>query len=203
MKIVTSWDDGNEYDLRIAQLLLRYGIGGIFYIPTEKSHLSRHDIRFLSEHFEIGGHTVSHPLDMKKLSNEQMHYEVKMNKWWLENIIGKKITSFCYPRGRYNDTVIDVVKSEGFTEARTTLVGNIEYPTDMFRISTTVHVHRERKEYNGRSWFEFATALYEKAETNNSYYHLWGHSIEVEEQKLWGELEELFKYISCRQVSAK
>ena len=74
MRIETSWDDGHELDLRLADLLRKYKLPATFYINTvseekrEGKDLSEDDIVSLAKDFEIGGHTVSHPPDMKALS---------------------------------------------------------------------------------------------------------------------------------------
>ena len=31
--ITTSWDDGHPLDLRVAELLAKYGLQGTFYVP--------------------------------------------------------------------------------------------------------------------------------------------------------------------------
>ncbi len=31
----TSWDDGSIYDMRLAELLLKYGLKATFYIPLK------------------------------------------------------------------------------------------------------------------------------------------------------------------------
>ena len=203
----TSWDDGDKLDMKIANLLLRYDLPGTFYIPndngTPKSvQLSEDQIRELSKlGFEIGGHTYSHPEDLKQLNSEQLKNEIEKNKKWLEDLIGKKITSFCYPSGRYNNNVINAVKRAGYEEARTTIVGSISHPEDSFRIKTSVHVYPDRKEYLGTDWLQFAKKLFDDAKRIKGYYHIWGHSWEIDKYDLWKGLEELFKYISKGRIN--
>ena len=123
--------------------------------------------------------------------------EMALNKKWLEKIIGREVMKFCYPGGRYNEETIQALKMTGFKYARTAVVMNTEKPKDPFRVATTVHVRPYRKEYKGRKWYEVATELYKKAiGKKNGYFHLWGHSWEIEEFNIWGELEKFFKKIS-------
>ena len=189
--IETSWDDGCIEDFRIADLLRKYELPGIFYIPNQKTTLTEKQIVELSKDFRIGGHTVNHPHDIKLLSNLQIEYEVKENKKTLEQMIGKEVDSFCYPRGRYNDIVKDIVKSAGYKNARTTKVLLTKQPEDLFEMETTIHVYRERVEYNGRNWLELSKELLHNACITDGYFHLWGHGWEVQKQGLWDELEEL------------
>jgi len=110
MKIEISCDDGNLLDFKIAEKLESLGLNCTFYLPSN-CELSTKDIQRLAQKFEIGGHTYSHFQDLKKIVNDEyLEYEIKANKDWLEELTGKKINKFCYPRGRYNERVIKFVK---------------------------------------------------------------------------------------------
>lgn len=198
MKLVTSWDDGHKDDIRLAELLDKYNIPAIFYL-NNNSELSQGEIKELSKRFEIGGHTVSHPSDMKLLSDGAIEFEVLENKHWLEFLIGKSIKSFCYPRGRYDDRVVDAVKRAGYKEARTTVVMKTSLPRDKYRIATSAHVF-QRPEYSGVPWLTVALEQLDQAEAkgDNGYYHLWGHSWEITRDGLWEDLESLLKTINAR-----
>ncbi len=196
MKILTSWDDGTKEDLRVVELLKKYKLKGIFFIPTIPTELTTYEIAELSGYFDIGGHTTSHPQDIKKLSESDAKAEIMDNKGWLEDIIGRKIEWFCYPRGRYNEKTIEILKDIGYSYARTALVGNSDKCDNMYRIHPTVHVHKSRKEYEGKKWLDYAVEQYRMAkQKQESYYHIWGHSWEIENQNLWVELEQLFEHI--------
>jgi len=195
MIIETSWDDGTRQDLKIAKLLEKYNLTGTFYIPTS-CELTPHEIKKLSTKHTIGGHTISHPKDMKLLSDEDQWIEIYNNKKWLEKIIGKKITKFCYPSGRFNDKTVELVKKAGYKEARTTKILNTKKPKDKFRIEATIHAYPFRTEYNKRAWLWHARNNFVEAKANNGYFHLWGHSWEVTKWEQWKKLEELLKYIS-------
>ena len=195
-KIFTSWDDGSKLDLRLASLLKKYNLQGTFFIPSN-CELSERQIKELGKDFDIGGHTITHPMDLKKLNDYDLYDEISGNKRWLEYLLDREIDYFCYPRGRYNEKVIEKLKSCGFKKARTTLVGNIDRITDDYRINPTIHVHPSRLEYHGRNWIEVANELWEKAlNKENSQFHIWGHSWELTKFDLWDDLEQLFKNIT-------
>ncbi len=177
-------------------MLSHYNLQGIFFLSNCDVQLSRTDVKKIGERFQVGGHTVSHPQDMKLLSKEQLVDEIENNKKWLEDTVGKEIKWFCYPRGRYNEEVIDVVKASGYKYARTTLVGNTDYCENHYRVHTSVHVYPFRKEYNGVKWLDYAKEQFEIAKNKkDGYFHIFGHSWEIEKYNLWDELESLFKYI--------
>lgn len=196
MKLMTSWDDGAKSDLKLAQLLKSYQLPGIFFLPNAGLQLSLAEIRELALDFEIGGHTVSHPHDMKDLVYEDLVAEIWNNKMWLETVSGQMLEWFCYPRGRYDDRVIKAVQESGFKYARTTLQGVTDWDeSNPYRIHTSVHVYDYKPEYGDKTWLEYAKGVFLTAKEKDGYFHLWGHSWEIDRQQLWGELEELFKFI--------
>ena len=196
LKIIISCDDGNLSDIRLARLLKKYKLPCIFFIPTN-CQLEDEDIKKLSKDgFEIGGHTQTHPSDMKLLDGVELLEEVGGNKNWLESLIDKKIEWFCYPSGRYNETTIEAVKMAGFKYARTTVIGETLEPKDNYRIKTSIHVYPHRKEINGQNWLDYAKMKYDEAKVSGGVFHLWCHSWELTKYKIWDELEELFKYIT-------
>jgi len=192
---VSSWDDGSKLDMRLAELLKKYSLPGIFYIPTNCELSSDEILQLDANGFEIGCHTDTHPKDLKKLCTTEQRVEILRNKLWLEKLLDKQITNFCYPTGRYNEDTIMVLGQCGITEARTTVQGNTELPIDMYRIQTTVHVYPENARFNKPDWAKTARVLLEKANSENGYFHIWGHSWEIHKFNLWDELEAFFKLI--------
>ena len=198
MKFETSWDDGTKTDLEIASLLVKYKLPGTFYIIVDRvdtsGYLTWQDIKDLDSHgFEIGSHTMSHPMDLKAIYHEQLEHEIKNSKGMLESVLGHAVNSFCYPRGRYDQGVIDWVSEAGYLEGRTTKVlrDKVDYK---FEKHTTIHVF-QRKEYNGRLWENLARTYFDQALKKDKYFHIWGHSQEVIKHDQLGKLEEFFKYV--------
>jgi peptidoglycan/xylan/chitin deacetylase (PgdA/CDA1 family) len=192
--VTTSWDDGNPLDFKVAELLKQYGLRGIFYIPGVSS-LSDDEIRLLAEYGEIGGHTVHHYMDLKQLSDSDLDYEIGENKRQLERIIDGPVTSFCYPRGRFDERVIMAVQRAGYQDARTTRVLAID-SANVFRTDTSVHVF-PRSEYGQREWEDVAKELADRAATHGGVFHLWGHAAELERLGYWSRLEDFFKWLTA------
>jgi peptidoglycan/xylan/chitin deacetylase (PgdA/CDA1 family) len=72
--------------------------------------------------FEIGAHTVTHPL-LAAQSPETQFGEIQQSKRWLEALLEYPVTSFSYPYGgqqHYNETSVHCVRSAGFERACTT-----------------------------------------------------------------------------------
>ncbi|TSC59571.1 MAG: polysaccharide deacetylase [Candidatus Peregrinibacteria bacterium Greene0416_62] len=190
--------------------------------------MSEEQIRALSNRHAIGAHSLSHP-HLTLISREDAQREIHESKKWVEKVTGKPCTMFCYPYGAVNPHVRDLVKEAGFTGARTTkdlefsaadpflepvTLQIMPFPGRRHsRISWKLLDHfgplrarytRLRKLQTPHaamgSWLALAKYLYGYAkETNQSFFHLYGHSREVEKYGMWGELEEFLKYVKQSQ----
>src|SRR5687768_14224449 len=98
--ITTSWDDGHPLDLRIAEMLTRYGLTGTFYIPRSISTgvMSDVQLRDLSTQFEIGAHTLNHVF-LTDTDSATARDEISGSKKWVEDTTGRPCTVFCPPAG--------------------------------------------------------------------------------------------------------
>ena len=121
--VTTSWDDGHPFDLKLAEMLVKYDIPATFYIPIERAKrgcMNPDEIREIGESFDIGGHTYHH-VKLPRVSIEEAEKEIVESKRRLEEITGSELLSFCYPYGKFNDQVIGIVKGAGFIGARTAI----------------------------------------------------------------------------------
>lgn len=232
-KVTTSWDDGDILDKRLANLLQRYGVKGTFYITKNynregRERLSETDIQHISIFHEIGAHTLTHP-DLRTLSKEKLREEIGGSKKWLEEIVGKEINMFCYPKGLYNDVSIRITKEARFIGARTTKMGSINKNNNPFELPTTIQIYPfpfrkinkntyywsklfqpfiERSGvlrkigvpiFSMQSWLSISKKTFDIALEKGEVFHLWGHSWEIEKYGMWDELEKLLQYISKKQ----
>src|SRR3989344_2144741 len=84
---------------------------------SEELYLNKEEIKEMSEDGqEFGSHTLSHPI-LPSQSEEKQREEIVESKKILEKILNKKINSFCYPYGKYNETTLKLVKEAGYTNA--------------------------------------------------------------------------------------
>lgn len=192
LNLQTSWDDGHELDAKLAELLHRYKLPATFYIPSH-TPMYKQLGNLLDLGFEIGGHTMTHPMDMKLLTDDEIDWEVGSNKKLLE-LQGARVTKFCYPRGRFDDRVIEALKKYKFKSARTTKVLYINKPEDPYRSETSIHIY-PREEYKGRDWMDLAKEYAARASLENGIFHLWGHSWEVDKLGQWNKLEEFMGWL--------
>ena len=73
--------------------------------------------------FDIGGHTVSHPI-LKELDNQRAQLEIESCSRWIADVTGVRPTSFAYPNGRpgkdFDASHEAMVEAAGFTLAVST-----------------------------------------------------------------------------------
>ena|SRR4030067_54859 len=193
MKILLSFDDGTVEDLKVIELLNKYNLRGLFFIPIESWGYENLD---KYEGHEIGSHTITHPADMKLLDKKQRLKEVATSKILLEERLGHKVESFCYPKGKYDENTVEEVRKAGYEWARTTVVGTIEPAEDPYRTNTSVHIY-PRAEYDDIHWFDYGVNLLNQARNKkNSVFHLWGHGWELNKFNYWNAFERLLNEIT-------
>lgn len=195
-EITTSWDDFTEEDMKLGGLLLEYEIPAVFYIPYNRllDDNALKVAKMFAKHFEIGSHTINHPI-LTDLGKEQLREEIIESKKMLEEALGVEVRRFCYPRGRFNERIIDIVKEAGYIEGRTTEVMSTEMSGNPYKRRTSVHIY-PRPQYEGVSWHEVARGLLDKAIVNGGYFHLWGHAWEITKLNEWENLETFFRYMN-------
>jgi len=90
-----------------------------------------------SQGFEIGAHTVHHPI-LNECTARQARAEIVDCKAELEALIGGSVHSFAYPNGRpgtdFSSEHVDMVKAAGYRTAVTTSLGVARAGTDPFQL---------------------------------------------------------------------
>lgn len=193
----SSFDDGLADDIVMAHMLEKYQLPSVFYIPT-RCDLAPVQIESLAKRFEIGGHTVSHHQDLKKLTGKHLFDEINNNRLWLQHVANQPVNRFAYPRGRHNESVRTMVAASGFLEARTTLVllkDSDPRFSDPFQQPTSVQVN-QRTEYKTDDWVIVAKREAQRCATAGKLFHVWGHSTEIIFHDNWGPLENFFEWLT-------
>lgn len=224
--VTTSWDDGDCADLKLAELLSSKGIRGTFYIPINyrEKPLGHAELRTLAAAgFEIGAHGWSHEL-LWGLQAGELDLEVRPCKEVLEDILGKRVQMFCYPRGRYDANAVRAVQQAGYSGARTVRMLATRQTFNAFEMPTTLQVFphakltylknvaRTRSLESLKSflvqmprlgdWVELGKRLFDSVLEDGGIWHLYGHSWEIERLGLWDGLRELLEYV-CRRDAVR
>ena len=129
--IILTFDDGYQdfYTSAYPELKKRNMTAVSFVIVNKNGgdYMNNSEIKELADNnIEIGSHTLSHP-DLSKLTDAKAATEINQSKDDIEKITGKKIISFCYPSGEFNDGTVKLVKEAGYSFATTTKIGIGEF----------------------------------------------------------------------------
>lgn len=219
-RVTLSWDDGHPLDMRIARLMVDCGLRATFYIPMriDAPRLDTHQLLDLSTMgMEIGSHGLTHSV-LTRSSNPWG--EMADSKDRLEQTLGRPVTSFCYPFGKFNHKTALIARESGYCLARTTQSFSIDSITDCFRMPVTLqfvptsrilHLRHAVREGNIRGIFTWGARwhfeedllrlsrrAFRDACRCNGIFHVWGHSWEIDKLGLWSMLAELCRHIGKR-----
>lgn len=231
--ITTSWDDGNNADLRVLSLLEKYQLKGTFYIPQSFSPfktLTDDETRQIAKTQEIGAHTINHSY-LAQVDLAVAKEDISNSKGYIKELTGAEPKIFSYPGGSFNRPVKELVAKAGFIGARTTKDLEFDWSDDNFELGTSLHIYPfpfKTKNANYKlliyqfflplqqghlkrilslnlpaksflSWQNLARSIFDHCLDQGDYFHLWGHSYELDRYKMWPDLENIFKYISRRK----
>jgi peptidoglycan-N-acetylglucosamine deacetylase len=216
--VTSSWDDGHKCDLRLARMLKQYGMKATFYVSprnkewAESDLLTQKEIREVSNDFEIGSHTVTHPR-LPTISQGQARKEIVDSKAMLEDMTGQAIMSFCYPGGAYTAVHPQLVRDAGYRfartviryafrvdepyEAPTSLHARNHWRSDLWKIACFAKFHPLAVR-NYLEWDSLGRAMFDRVAGMGGVFHIWGHSWEIDQHNDWERLEGMFSYLSAR-----
>ena len=198
-----SYDDGVVEDLKLIELMKKYGIKATFNynsshfavadqdatLVLRDGHLTSTELKTISTNpqFEIACHGHTHPY-YTFLPQAAATNDILTNRKELERITGKIIKGFAYPSiSAFNDVSESALKSVGIVYARlATRNKNFSLPQNWYRWEPTCH-HKEAIEI----YKEFSQA--DVFLSNGLVMYVWGHSFEFARENNWEIIEELFK----------
>lgn len=126
--ILITFDDGYLDNFEHAYPILRkHGMIGSFFVITDmlwtQDRLTPENIVEMSQGgMSFGSHTVTHR-DLGSLDAESIRDELVNSKAVLESVLGKTVNGIAYPRGSYNDVVVNIAKEVGYVTGLTVREG--------------------------------------------------------------------------------
>lgn len=218
--VITSWDDTARIDLKLADMLDKYGVKGTFYVITGQigDKVSASDLKHIAKFHEIGAHTVTHP-HLCRIDLEMARREIFGSKTALEKILESNCAmSFAYPYGEYNSNHMAMLKQAGFCCGRTTRPFFIEHPKNIYEMPVSVWAYpHELKDIRGllrvgrifpssfvklhalKNWSSLARKLLDIVVQRDGVFHLYGHAWQIEQNNGWKNLEEVLSYIATQE----
>jgi peptidoglycan/xylan/chitin deacetylase (PgdA/CDA1 family) len=130
--VVLTFDDGYlDHYTHAFPLLKRYGMTGTFFIVTDFINYKNPDYvtwRMVREMHDAGMSIQSHGrthIDLRRRSNAVLVWELLGPVEQIEAYTGERPRFFCYPAGRYDASVIRILRDLGMFAAVTTEPGRV------------------------------------------------------------------------------
>lgn len=185
-----SYDDGQSFDRRLAELLRSHGMKGTFHLNSGKLGLHRGDEVFVSAEelnevyagHEVACHGVQHR-NLPTITRQQAVLEIQEDRKRLEQITGGLVQGMSYAFGNYNSEIIQIAKSLGIKYSRTVNdTCGFFTPSDFMEWHPTCHHDNKLLELGDR--FLDVAGFYELP-----VMYVWGHSFEFGRSGDWSVME--------------
>lgn len=209
--LTLSYDDGIDDDIRLIEIMKRYGLKGTFNLNTgtyaTKENYAKGDRScgyrmtyeqvselYAQEGIEPALHSLTHPF-LETLPKAQVAYEIVKDRDNLEKQFGTIVRGMAYPFGTYSDDVVRVLEDCGICYCRTVKnTRKFDLPTDWLRLNPTCH-------HNDPLLFDMVKQFTESApaEIRQPWlFYVWGHSYEFPRDNTWDRIEEFAKAVGNR-----
>ena len=213
LKAVTfSYDDGVTQDIRLLEILNKYGLKCTFNLNSEKfgmigrydyitedgikvkrDMVERNEVATIYKGHEVAAHTLTHP-NLTEIDDDEVIRQVEIDRQNLSEIVGYEVKGMAYPSGgtNHNNRVISLIKRHtGIEYARTTSSNErFDLQTDFLKFKPTLY-HK-----NISRLFELADEFLNLKTDTPKIFYIWGHSYEFDENDTWDVFEDFCKLIS-------
>lgn len=212
-KAVTfSFDDGVVQDVRLIELLNKYGLkatfnlnsellgkGGMLQIrDTKICHycLRPEDVKSTYEGHEIAAHTLTHP-NLTTLNKDEIIHQVEQDRINLSSLCGYEVVGMAYPCGgvNNNDEVAQIIKENTGIKYCRTIESNksFDIQKNLYRFNPSMYfIYQDELIEMGKKFID-------STPDSPQIFYIWGHSYEADfKSEFYFKLEEFFKLISQR-----
>lgn len=211
--ITFSYDDGVTQDIRLIELLNKYGLKCTFNLNSELlsqkgmliregkriAHYKIHteEVKHIYEGHEVAVHTLTHP-NLTQCDDKEIIRQVETDRLNLSGLVGYEVVGMAYPCGGVNndDRVASIIKENTGVKYSRTITSNncFDLQENLYRFNPTVyHLNFEEMMQSGREFIELKTE-------EPKVFYIWGHSYEMDYgADYWVKLEEFFKLISNKE----
>ena len=211
--ITFSYDDGVTQDIRLIELLNKYGLKCTFNLNSELlskkgmliregkriAHYKIHaeDVKHIYEGHEVAVHTLTHP-NLTQCDDKEIIRQVETDRLNLSGLVGYEVAGMAYPCGGVNndDRVASIIKENTGVKYSRTITSNncFDLQENLYRFNPTVyHLNFEEMMQSGREFIELKTE-------EPKVFYIWGHSYEMDYgADYWVKLEDFFKLISNKE----
>jgi peptidoglycan/xylan/chitin deacetylase (PgdA/CDA1 family) len=209
-KAVTfSFDDGVTQDIRLIEILNKYGLKSTFNLNSELLGLEgtldrngrtvRHDkvapnmVKEIYKGHEVAAHTLTHPF-LPSISEEEIIRQVETDRQKLSNLCGYEVVSMAYPCGGENndDRVAEIIKNNTGIKLARTIKSTYDFKSqeNLFRFNPSVYYVEDCLDKIVDEFLKL------KCDTPKLLY-IWGHSYEMDAEYIsWEKFEQICKKLA-------
>lgn len=204
-----SYDDGVTQDIRLVEILNKYGLKSTFNLNSELlgkdgsldikekkiSHtkINPSEISKIYKGHEIAVHTLTHP-NLTKLGDKEIIRQIEQDRLNLSNLLGYEIVGMAYPGSQpnYNSQISQIIEDHtGVKYARTTICNkDFSLQRDLFEF------HPSAYHLDWEILYKLADQFISLEPTTDKIFYIWGHSYEFDINNEWDKFEEFCKFIS-------
>ncbi|MBQ3221709.1 MAG: polysaccharide deacetylase family protein [Clostridia bacterium] len=211
-KAVTfSFDDGVTQDIRLIEILNKYGLKGTFNLNSSllglqgelsfNNHVVRHDkipackVKEIYAGHEVAVHTLTHP-NLTGLDEETIVYQVEEDRKQLSRLCGYEVVGMAYPCGGVNndDRVAGIIRTRtGVKYSRTiTSTEDFNLQSNYFRFNPSVYYAQDNFE-------QIVDEFLATQSSEPQLLYIWGHAYEMDGGLIsWEKFEKI-----CQKISGK
>jgi len=210
MKALTfSFDDGVVQDIRMIELLNKYGMKGTFNLNSEKLGKARtmvmkngqrichykiapQEVKDTYAGHEVAVHTLTHP-HLYDMPDEELIRQVEEDRKNLEALVGYDIVGMAYPFGDNDERIARVIREN--TKIRyarvVKLVDHYDEQEDLLRFYGNGRMHHFDR------LMEMADEFIAMKPDKKQIFYIWGHTYEMDiDSSYWYRFEEFLKKIA-------
>ena len=209
--ITFSFDDGVTQDIRLIEILNKYGLKCTFNLNSEFLGLEgtldrngktvRHDkipsnkVKEIYKGHEIAVHTLTHPF-LPSCDEKEIIRQVETDRQNLSELCGYEVVSMAYPCGGENndDRVAEIIRNNTGVKLARGIESSYSFgPQDnLLRFKPTVYYVEE--------CFEEIVDKFLALETKEpSLLYIWGHSYEMDAEYItWEKFEQICKKLAFK-----
>ena len=213
MKALTfSLDDGVTQDIRMVELLDKYGLKATFNLNSEKlgqprimvqasgRRIAHHkiaacDVKELYKDHEVAVHTLKH-INLTTLDEAEIIHQVEEDRKNLETLVGYDIVGMAYPCGGVNndERVAAIIKAHTPIRYARTITSTFSFnlqTENLLQFHATTHFLNGRVDALADEFLALDT-------DEPKLFYIWGHSYELDAHDKW-EWFDAF----CKKISGK
>ena len=204
-KAVTfSYDDGHINDIRLVEILNKYGLKGTFNVnsslllnPTGKRLSLKQAKEVYGNTHEVAVHGERH-LSLSDMSIATATNEILTDRKNLEKGFGKIVQGMAYANGDITDEYLTAVKACGIKYARVVPSRrNFALPTNWLYLTPTCH-HDDPELFNLTEEFLNKPDREYYWSRRQRLFYIWGHASELDYNDGWEKIEKFCSLVGNR-----